>query len=134
MRILSTTLKTEMNGKSYRLGGLRRYSVGDEMDVYYNTTDASKITQEGCYIYRTAGSNNNKWIIKYLPALAENKKSVTIPADVYGIDDYAFYNREEIENVALGKVRYINGNAFEGTGLTGVIIPDNTVSLSGYAF
>lgn len=134
LRILSPTLKTEMNGKSYRLGGLRRYSVGDEMDVYYNTTDASKITQEGCYIYRVAGSNNNKWIIKYLPAFAKNKNSVTIPTDVYGIDDYAFYNREEIKAVALGKVRYINSNAFERTGLTGVMIPDNTVSLSGYAF
>lgn len=134
VRILSTTLQTAIKDKSYNLGGLLRYSIGDKMDVYYNTTDESKISQDGCYIYRTAGSNENKWIIKYLPALAENKKSVTIPTDVYGIDDYAFYGREEIENIDLGQVRYINGNAFEGIGISDVIIPDNTVMLSGYSF
>mgnify|MGYP002515740017 CR=1 FL=1 len=134
LRILSTTLKIEMNGKSYKLGGLRRYSIGDEMNVYYNTTDKSKISQDGCFIYRTAGSNNLKWIIKYLPDLAANKESVTIPDDVYGIDDYAFYNCAGIKNVALGQVRYINSNAFEWTGLTEVIIPDSTNTVTDYAF
>lgn len=134
VRILSTELKTAIeSGVRYTFGGLLRNKYdNNEMDVYYDTATQSKITEEGCYVFRTDGMNR-KWIIKYLPELAEDKANVTIPT-LYGIDAYAFYNRAEIKTVTFGNVNYIKHDAFNGVGITSLVIPDGTTFIGDYAF
>lgn len=134
VRILSTELKTAIeSGVRYPFGGLLRNKYdNNEMDVYYDTTTPSKITEEGCYIFRTDGMNR-KWIIKYLPELADDKANVTIPT-LYGIDAYAFYNRAEIKTVTFGNVNYIKHDAFNGVGITSLVVPDSVTFIGDYAF
>ncbi len=139
VRILSPELKTAVeSGKGYTFGGLLRHKNNySGMDILYNVTDASNIEQDGCYVYRT--ERNRKWLIKYLPDLAENKENPVIPSrhngvEIYGIDSYAFANYTKLASVAFGSIRFINDHAFYNTGILGVEIPNSVTDVRDYAF
>lgn len=138
LRILSPELETAIERKvGYTFGGLRRYSIPDEMDVYYSEDTESKIEKVGCYFIRTDGMNR-KWVIKYLPQYAENPYVVTLPDNLYGVDAYAFYKCREhykITTVDLNDVNNIKNNAFFNlASLTELTVPDTVTSIGRNAF
>lgn len=138
LRILSPELETAIETKvGYTFGGLRRYSIPDEMDVYYSEDAESKIKKEGCYFIRT-DSMNRRWVIKYLPQYAETPYDVTLPDGLYGVDAYAFYKCREhykIKTVNLNDVNNIKNNAFFNfSSLTELTVPDTVTSIGGNAF
>ena len=97
---------------------------------YYAIAVYNNYTIEGEYIIQI--QNDKRYVCGYLGTEA----SITVPANVNGIADGAFYNRNEIKNITIGEsVTSIGICSLYGcTGLTSITIPNGVTSIGREAF
>lgn len=138
---LPSTLKTINNYTFYNCTGLTSITIPESVEeildspfygctglseINYSSSKLSKNTSYYGHIFYKAGTNSST-----------GSCTVTIGSNVIQIPEYIFYRCENINQIIFednSKLEVIKSQAFEGSGITSIIIPDSVQTLDRESF